>query len=66
MMAMRSQETFYGAVDSVGSPSMSSFATTYSSTTKENPTFTYSQVGLICERMLKEHESQIGEEMTVS
>jgi len=51
-----------GAMDSPGSPTTSSFATTYSSSTKEKPLFTFRQVGLICERMLKERESQIREE----
>jgi hypothetical protein len=58
-----SQESFSdGAVDSPGSPATSRFASTYYSSTKENPLFTFRQVGLICERMLKERESQIREE----
>jgi hypothetical protein len=32
------------------------------SSTKEKPLFTLQQVGLICEQMLKERESQIREE----
>lgn len=50
-----------GAMESPGSPSTSTFATTYSSS-REKPLFTFREVGLICERMLKERESQIREE----
>lgn len=34
----------------------------YTSSAKEKPLFTFRQVGLICERMLKEQETQIREE----
>lgn len=51
-----------GAMESPGSPTTSSFATTYSQSSKEKPLFTFRQVGMICERMLKERESQIREE----
>lgn len=34
----------------------------YSPSGKEKPLFTFKQVGLICERMLKEQETQIREE----
>ncbi|KAK0086269.1 hypothetical protein PV325_003468 [Microctonus aethiopoides] len=37
-------------------------ATSYSPNNKEKPLFTFRQVGLICERMLKEQETQIREE----
>lgn len=50
-----------GAMESPGSPT-SSFATTYTPSTKEKPLFTFRQVGLICERMLRERENQIREE----
>lgn len=51
-----------GAMESPGSPTTSSFATTYLPSTKEKPLFTFRQVGMICERMLKEREIQIREE----
>nr|ATQ35928.1 akirin [Blattella germanica] len=51
-----------GAMESPGSPTTSSFATTYSPSTKEKPLFTFRQVGLICERMMNERETQIREE----
>jgi len=49
------------------SPSSSSVACgsntySYSPSGKEKPLFTFRQVGLICERMLKEQETQIREE----
>jgi hypothetical protein len=60
MMSMSSQESSsYGAIDSPGSPTMPSSATTYSSTTKEKPSFTFRHVGLIWERMLKEHKKTV-------
>ncbi|OXU27727.1 hypothetical protein TSAR_015391 [Trichomalopsis sarcophagae] len=44
-------------------PAPSSSTTTNSSpSSKEKPLFTFRQVGLICERMLKEQETQIREE----
>lgn len=51
-----------GAMESPGSPTTSSFATTYSPSTAEKPLFTFRQVGIICERMLNERETQIREE----
>ncbi|XP_043270023.1 akirin-2 isoform X2 [Venturia canescens] len=53
--------------DPEGSPSSSAAASApnsyaYNPTAKENPLFTFRQVGLICERMLKEQETQIREE----
>jgi hypothetical protein len=51
-----------GAMGFTGSPATSNFATTYSSGSKENPLFTFGQVGLICERMLTERESHVREE----
>lgn len=46
------------------SPSNPSCSNSYScsSSNKEKPLFTFRQVGLICERMLKEQETQIREE----
>ncbi|XP_011498838.1 PREDICTED: akirin-2-like [Ceratosolen solmsi marchali] len=46
------------------SPSSPSCSNSYScsSNNKEKPLFTFRQVGLICERMLKEQETQIREE----
>ncbi|KAJ8670337.1 hypothetical protein QAD02_001596 [Eretmocerus hayati] len=50
--------------DMEGSPSSPSSSNNYScsSTNKEKPLFTFRQVGLICERMLKDQETQIREE----
>ncbi|XP_012216183.1 akirin-2 [Linepithema humile] len=48
---------------SPSSPSASSSTPfSHSSSGKEKPLFTFRQVGLICERMLKEQETQIREE----
>lgn len=48
--------------DSAGSPSSSSFAAMYSSSNRDKPLFTFRQVGIICERMLNERETQLREE----
>lgn len=48
--------------DSAGSPSSSSFGTVYSPSSRDKPLFTFRQVGMICERMLSERESQLREE----
>ena len=42
--AHSSQESSDGAMESPGSPTTSSFATTYSSSSKEKPLFTFRQV----------------------
>ncbi|XP_063244945.1 akirin [Bacillus rossius redtenbacheri] len=47
-------------MDSPGSPTSSSMTCAFSN--KEKPLFTFQQVGLICERMLKEQEGRIREE----
>ncbi|XP_014251172.1 akirin-2 [Cimex lectularius] len=56
------QEVQSDSSDSAGSPSSSTFATTYSSSTRDKPLFTFRQVGMICERMLSERETQLREE----
>lgn len=48
--------------DSAGSPPPSSFACTYSSSSRDKPLFTFRQVGIICERLLTERETQLREE----
>ncbi|XP_014219111.1 akirin-2 [Copidosoma floridanum] len=48
--------------NSPSSPSCSSSNYNSNSCTKEKPLFTFRQVGLICERMLKEQEVKIREE----
>ncbi|XP_073991209.1 akirin-2-like [Rhodnius prolixus] len=48
--------------DSAGSPSSSSFGIIYSGSTRDKPLFTFRQVGMICERMLNERETQLREE----
>nr|CAD7446870.1 unnamed protein product [Timema bartmani] len=47
-------------MDSPGSPPSCSMASSYG--TKEKPLFTFQQVGMICERMLKEQEGRVREE----
>lgn len=48
--------------DSPGSPSGNSFAATYHQSHRDKPLFTFRQVGIICERMLTERETQLREE----
>lgn len=48
--------------DSPGSPNSNTFATTYSQSSRDKPLFTFRQVGMICERMLNERETQLREE----
>lgn len=51
-----------GGDSPVGSPSCSSSQGLLSPVRRDQPLFTFRQVGLICERMMKERESQIREE----
>lgn len=48
--------------DSPGSPSSHTFASTYTHSHRDKPLFTFRQVGMICERMLTERETQLREE----
>ncbi|KAE8573671.1 Putative Akirin [Halyomorpha halys] len=48
--------------DSSSSPFPNTFGTLYSPSTRDKPLFTFRQVGMICERMLTERETQIREE----
>ncbi|XP_014288729.1 akirin-2 isoform X2 [Halyomorpha halys] len=48
--------------DSSSSPCSNTFGTLYSPSTRDKPLFTFRQVGMICERMLTERETQIREE----
>uniref|UniRef100_A0A1B6DP15 Akirin n=1 Tax=Clastoptera arizonana TaxID=38151 RepID=A0A1B6DP15_9HEMI len=48
--------------DSPGSPSSHNFASIFAHSHRDKPLFTFRQVGMICERILTERESQLREE----
>ncbi|KAF6211978.1 hypothetical protein GE061_012495 [Apolygus lucorum] len=56
------QEVQSDSSDSSSSPSATSFAASYAPNYRDKPLFTFRQVGMICERMLSERETQLREE----